>query len=70
MYEPLNLEEILRLAGWTPHDGSECPVDPNSFPQVLTAGGEIDCERASDYGSWIWSEAYPHDNIIAYRENL
>jgi hypothetical protein len=60
------IEGALRACDWIPWTGGPCPVDENSFLQVLTAGGEIDCERASDF-DWEGDDKYPHDRIIAYR---
>lgn len=51
--------------GWLPHNGGPCPVDEDSFPQVLTRSGEQDCERASDQ-QWEWTGEYPVDEVVAY----
>lgn len=51
---------------YVPWMGGPCPVDEDSFPQVITADGGQDCERASDF-QWEWSDEYPADNVIAYR---
>lgn len=56
----------ISLTPWTEWKGGPCPVDENSYPQVLLASGEEDCERASDF-QWEWSEEYPGDNVVAYR---
>ena len=61
------IEIALRAAGWTPWLGGPCPVDPDSYPIVLTASGETDCERASDE-QWEWNDEYPGENVIAYKE--
>lgn len=61
------LEEALYAAGWTLWTGGPCPVPEDSYPIVLFAGGDTDCERASDF-EWEWSNEYLHDNIIAYKE--
>lgn len=60
------IEEALVKAGWTVWSGGPCPVDEDSFPIVLTASGDTDCERASDE-QWIWDDTYPGSNVIAYR---
>lgn len=52
-------------AGWLPHNGGACPVDEDSFPQVLTRSGEQDCERASDQ-QWEWTGEHPDDEVVAY----
>lgn len=51
---------------YIPWTGGPCPVDEHTFPQVITADGGQDCERASDL-QWEWSDEYPADNVIAYR---
>lgn len=61
------IAEALEKAGWTPWAGGPCPVDENSYPMVLEASGEQDCERATDF-QWQWSDEHPGHNVIAYRE--
>tara|TARA_B100000378_G_scaffold265256_1_gene249620 strand:- start:68 stop:481 length:414 start_codon:yes stop_codon:yes gene_type:complete len=55
-----------QVNGFIPWAGGPCPVDEDSFPEVITADGERDCERASDF-QWEWSDEHPLDNVIAYR---
>jgi hypothetical protein len=60
------IQNALRLAGWLPWVSGPCPVDPLSFPIVLTASGDTDCERATEF-QWQWNDDYPGDNVIAYK---
>jgi hypothetical protein len=61
------VEQALKAAGWTVHDGSHCPVDANSYPIVLSADGSTDCERASEF-DWLWNDPlHPGGRVIAYR---
>ena len=57
----------MGMNGWKPHNGGPCPVDEDSFPQVLTKSGEQDCERASDF-QWEWTGEFEGDEVVAYRE--
>lgn len=63
----MTIEDALRAAGWTPWTGGECPVEEDSYPQVMTASGEVDCEAARDFDWSHDDDAFPHDRVIAYR---
>jgi len=61
------ISRALIANGWVPHTGEPCPIDPDSYPNVLLADGTPDCERASDF-DWDWSNAeYPDAWVIAYK---
>lgn len=59
-------------AGWTPHDGSGCPVDYASSPAVIFRDGHrVDggVLRADTWKpNWTWQpQSRNRDDVIAYR---
>ena len=67
--------------GWKPHDGGECPVDPQCKVQVMFRDGEIRKARRAEWWTAfdtvtgfadhdLWKHQAPSrsNDIIAYKE--
>lgn len=54
--------------GFTPHDGVECPVDPECIVEVILQQGSAKCRALA--GSFVWNNHGRDNNIndiIAYK---
>jgi len=61
------LTDEQKAAGWIEHDGKDCPVPPDSIPEVMFRNHFAPAQAFINAGASEWYHSGDRWDIIAYR---